>query len=57
MQCEQSNPPIVVRSDDGTTIEIAAVDGNVHVSVDRTDATLDPRAADELVHAVLEALS
>lgn len=57
MRCSDPTPPIVVRSDDGTTIEVTAEDGNVHVALDRTDAMLDRRAADDLIHAVLEALS
>lgn len=54
---QQPSPPIVVKSDDGTTIEVGASDGRVHLTLDRTDATLDPRSADDLVHAVLEALA
>lgn len=57
MRCSEPNPPIVVRSDDGTTIEVVAVDGSVRLTIDRTDATLDRRSADDLVHAVLEAMT
>jgi hypothetical protein len=57
--------PIVVNSDDGTTIEVAVLDGAIHLAVDRVDpfdrasctVMLDRRAADDLVHAVMEALS
>ena len=48
--------PIVVRSDDGTTIEVAAIDGGVYVTLDRTEAVLDHRAADDLIHAIVEAI-
>lgn len=57
MQFAQSSPPIVVRSDDGTTIEVTGEDGGVQVTIDRLSATLDRRAADDLVHALLEALA
>ena len=48
---------IVVRSGDGITIEVAAEDGNVHLTVAGQEATLDPHAVDDLVHALLEALA
>ena len=57
MRCIEPRPPIVVTTGDGATIEVAAVGGNVHLAVDRPEATLDPRAADDLLHALLEALS
>lgn len=48
--------PIVVRSDDGSTIEVVAMDDSVHITTDRTEAVLDHRAADDLVHAIVEAI-
>lgn len=36
-------------------IEISAVDGHVHISVGDQVVDLDPRACDDLVHALLEA--
>jgi hypothetical protein len=52
-----SPDPIVVTGRDGVTIEVAPTDDGVHLALDRPEATLDQRAADDLVHAVLEALS
>ena len=37
-------------------IEVAAVDGRVHVSVEAEGVTLDRRGCTDLVHALLEAL-
>jgi hypothetical protein len=60
MQSEQRShaEPILVTANEGTTIEVGpAGDGGVHVAMSADHATLTPRTADDLVHAVLEAMA
>ncbi len=56
MRLNDPTQPIVVRSDDGTRIEVAAISGGVHLAMDRTEAVLDQRSADDLIHALVEAI-
>ena len=37
-------------------VEVSAVDGRVHIAIGDSTADLDPAAADDLVHALLEAI-
>ena len=37
-------------------VEVSAVDGRVQVAIGDSTADLDPNAADDLVHALLEAI-
>jgi hypothetical protein len=56
MQHRKPSQTVVVKTGDAT-IEIVSEGGNVHLSLDQPSAVLDARAADDLVHAVLEAMA
>jgi hypothetical protein len=50
------NPIRVHGPNEPGLIEVSAVDGQVHIAIGETGAYLDRAAADDLMHAVAEAM-